>query len=60
MSAFAVGPLVGPLVSLNGPGPVSMSVTMTAAYIAATLLAWTTIRPRRPALRSGSGPGGVT
>ncbi|MCR6490717.1 multidrug effflux MFS transporter [Amycolatopsis sp. OK19-0408] len=53
MSAFAVGPLVGPLVSLNGPGPVSMSVTMTAAYAAAALLAWTTIRPRRNALTPG-------
>ncbi|MET8853996.1 multidrug effflux MFS transporter [Amycolatopsis sp. NPDC004625] len=50
MSAFAVGPVVGPLVSLNGPGPVSMGITMTAAYVSAALLAWTTRRPRRGAL----------
>ncbi|WP_103349586.1 multidrug effflux MFS transporter [Amycolatopsis sp. CA-128772] len=46
MSAFAVGPLVGPLVSLKGPGALSMSATMTAAYVTAALLVWTTVGGR--------------
>jgi DHA1 family bicyclomycin/chloramphenicol resistance-like MFS transporter len=60
MSAFAIGPLVGPLVSLNGPGPLSMSFTITIAYGCAAALTWTSVRPllrRRSAAPRAVGPG---
>ncbi|TCO59457.1 multidrug effflux MFS transporter [Actinocrispum wychmicini] len=39
-SLFALGPVVAPLVSLGGAGPLSMSLTMTAGYGLAAALVW--------------------
>ncbi|OAP24046.1 MULTISPECIES: hypothetical protein [Amycolatopsis] len=45
-SSFAIGPVVAPLVSLGGTTPLSMSLTMTAAYGVATVLLWLAVLPR--------------
>ncbi|GLZ42538.1 multidrug effflux MFS transporter [Actinokineospora sp. NBRC 105648] len=45
-SAFAIGPLVAPLVSLSGTSPLSMSITMAAAYGCAAALVWFAVLPR--------------
>ncbi|MEU7529962.1 multidrug effflux MFS transporter [Saccharothrix sp. NPDC042600] len=45
-SAFAVGPVVAPLVSLNGTSPWSMALTMAAAHACAAALVWLAVRPR--------------
>lgn len=45
-SSFAIGPIVAPLVSLGGTTPLSMSLTMTVAYVAATVLLWLAVLPR--------------
>lgn len=52
-SSFAIGPIVAPLVSLGGTTPLSMSLTMTAAYGIATVLLWLAVLPRLR--RSGTG-----
>ncbi|MET9145779.1 MULTISPECIES: multidrug effflux MFS transporter [unclassified Streptomyces] len=46
MSAFAVGPVVAPLVSLGGSAETTMAVTMAAATAVAGVLVWTTVLPR--------------
>ncbi|MEU4807374.1 multidrug effflux MFS transporter [Actinosynnema sp. NPDC023587] len=45
-SSFALGPLVAPLVSLSGTSPLSMSLTMTVAYVGAAVLVWVAVLPR--------------
>ncbi|XVV00324.1 multidrug effflux MFS transporter [Actinosynnema sp. CA-248983] len=45
-SAFALGPVVAPLVSLNGTSPMSMALTMAAAHTCAAALVWLVVRPR--------------
>ncbi|RKT67657.1 DHA1 family bicyclomycin/chloramphenicol resistance-like MFS transporter [Saccharothrix variisporea] len=54
-SAFAVGPVLAPLVSLNGTSPLSMSLTMAAAHGCAAAIVWVAVRPRlrAPAVTGG-------
>lgn len=45
-SNFAVGPVVAPLVALNGTSAMSMAITMTVAYGTAACLVWLAVRPK--------------
>lgn len=45
-STFALGPVVAPVVSLGGAGPLSMSLTMTVGYGCAAALVWFGVRQR--------------